>query len=331
MGRKAADDERPCPVRRAEALVGLAQQSLDRGSQMPNARIRPHLTVTMDYSTLDGLVRAAGSSVPAGQAAGFAAMTPARRAEAEEIWAKNWLPGDDHTISTTLSYEALEDIPAATLPDGSALAPAMLAKLACGSMINRVVFGPLSTILDAGREERIFPANQTRAIIARDRHCQFPGCDEGPDFGEIHHSLEWFKHNGTTHADLGILLCYGHHAYVHRENITIARTSGRWEFIDRRGRPIRAPKLGQQGNADPPPLSEREAVAGPGSGRNGWPPPTAGPPGRDPAPGLPPGNAPRGSGPPVTIDAPTAMCVEEPLFSDPPGGTRANRDPAPPF
>src|SRR5699024_6598360 len=56
MGRKAADDPRPYDERRADALTALASQSLDSGLQMPNARIRPHLTVTVEYDTLRRLV-----------------------------------------------------------------------------------------------------------------------------------------------------------------------------------------------------------------------------------------------------------------------------------
>src|SRR5699024_4800727 len=117
-------------------------------------------------------------------------------------------PGEagETVISPSLDYEALVGVMPATLADGTPLPPGVLARLACESMLTRVVFGPDSTILDAGREERIFPAHQVRAIIARDKTCRYPACDAGPSRSEVHHSLEWFKHHGTTHVDLGVLL-----------------------------------------------------------------------------------------------------------------------------
>lgn len=292
MGRKGADDERSFPERRAEALIGLARQSLDEGKQMRGARIRPHLTVTLDYLTLERLVGATGPAMPETTffAHGLQNADDATREAAYREWAKAWQPGDDHVISTKLDYAALEQVPAATLPDGTPLAPGALARLACESLLARVVFGPESTILDAGREERIFPAHQVRAIIARDRTCQYPGCDEGPEFSEVHHSLEWYKHGGTTHADLGILLCYTHHSHVHRRGITIARIAGQWIFTDSNDQEITAPNPGtqpasravpQRATAVPPDLGDSSvhASGSPPGARSSWlRPQRAGPP-----------------------------------------------------
>jgi len=222
MGRKGADDTRTFPQRQAAGLMSLAHQSLDAGFQMPSARIRPHLTITMEYQTLTRLIHATTSTADAGDAG----------------WAQNWQPGDDHVISTTLDYDRLRGAAPATLPDGTPLPPAALSRFLCDSLLSRVIFGPESTVLDSGREERIFTPGQTRAIIARDRHCQYPGCDEPPQRCEVHHSQEWFKHNGTTHVDLGVLICWHHHDRVHQRHITITRTRGQWIFTNARGAPI---------------------------------------------------------------------------------------------
>lgn len=224
VGRKAAEDDRPLPQRLAQALTSMARQSLDSGFQLPHARIRPHLTITMDYSTLQGLVNA---------------TVPHEPGEASTI------------ISTELDYSLLQGLSPATLSDGTAIPPAVLARLACQSTLTRVVFGPESTVLDAGRAERIFPAHHVRAIIARDQRCQYPGCTESPNRCEVHHSLEWFKHNGTTHVDLGILLCYHHHDVVHQNNLVIARHGGRWIFTEANGVVIQPPSLGSTLEPEP--------------------------------------------------------------------------------
>ena len=91
----------------------------------------------------------------------------------------------------------------------------VLARLACDSAITRVVFGPDSQILNVGRAERTYTGAKRRAIIARDRHCQHPGCDAPPAMSEIHHTHHWHRDHGTTDAHTGILLCWHHHDIVH--------------------------------------------------------------------------------------------------------------------
>ncbi len=240
MGRRSADDLRPYKERRADALIALAAQSLDAGFQMPTARIRPHLTVTVEYDTLRRLVAASGPIMPAADVDGGAAFGICEMLSESE-WAQSWKPGDDHVISTSLDYSRLQGAAPAELPDGTPIPHKVLARFTCESMLARVIFGADSTVLNVGREQRIFTAHQTRAIIARDRTCRYPGCDAPPGFGEIHHSISWAKHKGNTDVDLGILLCYHHHDLVHERDISITRRRGEWIFTSRHGRTIHPP------------------------------------------------------------------------------------------
>lgn len=177
-------------------------------------------------------------------------------------------------ISTALDYSKLEGVTPATLSDGTPLPPGVLARIACNSMLTRVVFGSKSVILNAGREERIFTAGQTRAIIARDKTCQYPGCDEGPGFAEVHHSISWAKHNGRTDVDLGILLCFHHHDVVHEREIGILRRNGAWVFIDRFGKQITTPNH-RFTPPDPTPTGTNVSTSA-------EPPPSEAPPGTAP-------------------------------------------------
>ncbi|WP_331241023.1 HNH endonuclease signature motif containing protein [Georgenia sp. MJ206] len=271
---RTKDDERTAAQRRAAALVAIARMALDSGTAQRGARIRPHLNVTVPFETLNALVAASAPAVPAafgGQAAddgaclGVVPLLPVDGTDAD-VWARQWRPGDDHTISTAIDYDALTGLPPATLEDNTPIAPGLLARLACESQLARVIFGAESTILDAGREKRIFPAHQARAIIARDRHCQYPGCTSLPAHGEIHHSLWWYKHGGETKVDQGILLCWQHHDIVHAREITIHRRSGAWLFTDRNGQLITAPTM------DFPALQDRDP-AGAMAGATGPPDP----------------------------------------------------------
>ncbi|WP_127130199.1 HNH endonuclease signature motif containing protein [Georgenia sp. SYP-B2076] len=261
-GTPAKTDTRTPAQRRANALIGLAHLALDSGTLRPGARIRPHLAVTVPFDTLQRLVAAAAIRAhrpgcpTTGPGAAFG-LTPAptgrpARAGGEghpdaAVAASGGLTGlpaaagcaDGDTctcqpgtlIEAGPDAAAMADTPTATLEDGTILSPALLARLACDSQMHRVVFGPDSEILDAGREQRLFTAAQTRAIIARDKRCQYPHCHAPPGEGEIHHSIAWWAQFGSTNINLGVLLCWYHHDWVHAHAITIERRNGHWTFL----------------------------------------------------------------------------------------------------
>jgi hypothetical protein len=65
-----------------------------------------------------------------------------------------------------------------------------------------------------GRTLRTASARLWRALVARDRHCAFPGCRVGPSWCEAHHVVEW-ELGGETSIDNLTLLCSRHHHLVH--------------------------------------------------------------------------------------------------------------------
>jgi len=77
--------------------------------------------------------------------------------------------------------------------------------------------------LNIGRKNRIWSTGIWRAIMARDRHCQFPGCSEHR-YLEIHHIKHW-AHGGETSVDNGICLCQRHHTLVHECGYRIERNT----------------------------------------------------------------------------------------------------------
>ncbi|MPV89414.1 DUF222 domain-containing protein, partial [Georgenia ruanii] len=221
VGVPAADDTRTVAQRRAAALGSLARLALDGGTLKPGARIRPHLAVHVPIDTLLRMVTASrpddcdGAPSRPGTAFGAGPLEPQ--------------PLD--VIPAELDPEALAGAEPATLEDGTPIPHAELARLACQSQLHRVIFGPDSEVLDLGREERLYTAAQARAIIARDRRCQYPGCNAPPYEGEIHHSLYWYAHDGPTDVGKGVLLCWYHHDYVHLHRIAIHRFLDRWRFV----------------------------------------------------------------------------------------------------
>ncbi|MFT0848282.1 DUF222 domain-containing protein [Actinomycetaceae bacterium L2_0104] len=117
----------------------------------------------------------------------------------------------------------------AVLEDGTALSPSQLATLLCDSALSRIVLTARGEPLDASRAQRTFSTTQTKAVLARDRTCRYPGCDRGIEVGEIHHAQQWQK-NGATVVDNAVLLCYRHHQTVHANQITITHHAGGFAF-----------------------------------------------------------------------------------------------------
>jgi Domain of unknown function (DUF222)/HNH endonuclease len=76
--------------------------------------------------------------------------------------------------------------------------------------------GSPSLVLDVGTATETIPAHLRRAVIARDRHCRFPGCRQRPAACQPHHIVPRSKGGPTSLSNL-LLLCAFHHLIaVHR-------------------------------------------------------------------------------------------------------------------
>ena len=77
-------------------------------------------------------------------------------------------------------------------------------------------FPAASLPLDSGAATEQVPAHLRRAVIARDRHCAFPGCEQPPAACQVHHVRPRSCGGPTCLANL-MLLCGFHHLIaVHR-------------------------------------------------------------------------------------------------------------------
>ena len=289
-GVPPAGDTRTPAQRRAAALTGLTHLALDSGTLQPTARIRPHLAVTTTLDTLLALVTASADGT--GGAGG------ARQGDAGAGTGGVEDAGQDGDvlarITADLDPDVLTGVEAATLADNTPIPFTLFQRLVCASAVHRVVFGPDAEILDVGREERLFTTAQTRAIIARDRHCQYPGCDAPPGEGEIHHNLWWYAHHGPTDITNAILLCWHHHDHVHARHLTIERHPTHWTFLDRHGTPIGTTPITTPGT--PPSPGTHPSAGTPPS--PGTPPDTS--PTQSTGSPLSPGTPPTSESPPST-------------------------------
>ena len=97
------------------------------------------------------------------------------------------------------------------------LSEATLERIACDGNLSRVIMFGKSEVLDVGRTARVATNAQFRALIARDRHCQAPGCKEPPTRCQAHHTWHWTR-GGPTDLDNLELLCRHHHRQQHIED-----------------------------------------------------------------------------------------------------------------
>jgi hypothetical protein len=139
--------------------------------------------------------------------------------------------GERPHVTITVSAEALRDMQGSAELEHVGPVPIEVARrIACdASMVRAVMAGP-SEPLDLGRRTPAVSAAQRRAVIVRDHHCRFPGCDRPPVWCDAHHIVHW-EDGGPT--DLGnlILLCRRHHTMLHAcDGFRLAVEDGRPVF-----------------------------------------------------------------------------------------------------
>jgi len=120
------------------------------------------------------------------------------------------------TLVLTLDHEVLKTgLGSAALGDGTPVSPGETRRLACGAGIIPAVLGGPSTVLDLGREQRLFNRAQRVAMTLRDKGCRAEGCDRPPSWTEAHHLTKPWAEGGKTDLADGILLCGHHHRLAH--------------------------------------------------------------------------------------------------------------------
>ncbi len=150
-----------------------------------------------------------------------------RRHDALENLCRDWLDnGTTPTVGGEKPHIVLHtDLPALQglagglheTENGQIVDIDLLRMTACDCSVTRIVFGPDSEVLDVGRKTRVWTTAQRRAIIARDRHCQGPGCWAKPSHCDIHHLNHWADH-GETNIEDGKLFCRPCHIQEHTKD-----------------------------------------------------------------------------------------------------------------
>jgi len=152
--------------------------------------------------------------------------TPAqRRADALGEVCRQWLDlaerpsvaGERPHVTVTVDADAIQGTSAgiSELDHVGPVHPDVARRLACDASIMRVVMAGRSEPLDVGRRTPVVSPAMRRAVIVRDRHCRFPGCDRPHTWCDAHHVVHWADGGPTALPNL-VLLCRRHHRMVHQ-------------------------------------------------------------------------------------------------------------------
>ncbi|TNC18095.1 DUF222 domain-containing protein [Georgenia sp. 311] len=223
-GRPAAAEERTREQRMADALTTMAGRVLQVGADRAGAQVQPHLALLVSEQTWVGIRRRRRAAHPTGP------TTP-------------W-----------------PDVPAGQLEDGTPVPVGELERLMCDCETTRAVMSAAGVPLDVGRTQRHHTKELRRAVLTRDRHCQWPACRQRASWCEVHH-LTWWSRGGTTTLLDGITLCSYHHHRVHETDAVITPLADGFDFHHRSGAHIGTTRRGDGGVLAPDPEAARQAVA----------------------------------------------------------------------
>jgi hypothetical protein len=140
-------------------------------------------------------------------------------------------------INVIVELKDLEAGRGGQVVDGPTLDGATVSRLFCDSALHRVLMSGRSAILDYGTATRTIPAPLWNALVIRDEHCRFPGCDRPSVWCEGHHVM-WVTQNGPTELANLVLLCSRHHHVLHQPGWHAKlRPDGEFEVTDPDGNP----------------------------------------------------------------------------------------------
>src|SRR5256714_14708723 len=95
---------------------------------------------------------------------------------------------------------------------------------ACDCTLTRVLMQD-SVVIDVGRAERVIKGPRRRALVARDKHCVWPGCERAASYCDGHHVVHWINGGGLELENM-VLLCQRHHWMVHEGGWQVIKTEG---------------------------------------------------------------------------------------------------------
>ena len=202
---------------RIDGLLDVEGGAIVRTALEPFAKPTKNDTRTPDKRLADALVERCRSRAAGGRPAGPEAGHPDGAGPRPQL-----------IITANLDTLAgIEGAPAGQLEWGGTVPAETVRRLACDSAITRITgLGELEH--EITHAARSIPPATRRALVARDHHCVFPGCDRPAPWCDGHHLIHWADDGPTKLDNLG-LVCGPHHRKVHEEGWKLRRENdGRW-------------------------------------------------------------------------------------------------------
>jgi len=175
---------------------------------------------------------------------------PQRRADALGELCRRWLDradrpmvaGERPHLTVVVDVETLRGRAGrrSDLEEAGRIPAEAARRIACDASVARVITDARSMPLDVGRRTPVVSAPMRRAVVVRDRHCTFPGCDRPPGWCDAHHVRHWAD-GGPTALDNLTLLCRAHHRLIHTRRFTVGMHEGRARFSRADGTPVVPP------------------------------------------------------------------------------------------
>ncbi len=188
----------------------------------------------------DGCLVVTGLLDPAGGAAVRSALEPLaqksgqnddrtrdqRWADALEELSKGGKPAELQVTATIETLKGMAGAPAADVEFSLPISARSVQRIACDCNVTRVLLDQDSTVIDVGRSKRLVDGALRKALVVRDKHCQWPGCERPASWCDGHHLVHWIE-GGETNLDNCILLCKRHHRMVHEGGWKLVKVEGR--------------------------------------------------------------------------------------------------------
>jgi hypothetical protein len=189
--------------RQADAFEAILRQVLDGGGLPVDGGQKPHIQLSVD---LDRLTEQAQRDEET-------------RHTQPDLWT---LSAQEQQARLAQAVAAADAVRSASSggPRFSWTGPTSVAaarQLACDGQL-LPIFTRNGQPIDVGRHTKVIGTALRAFVVARDRHCRWPGCVQTPRWCEGHHLVHWAD-GGPTDAWNLALLCDAHHAAAH---------SGRW-------------------------------------------------------------------------------------------------------
>ena len=193
--------------------VDAKAYAAEENEQVENRSL--HLSTVEDGSLLIN-----GVLDPAGGAAVRTALEPLARksgehddrvldqryADALVELASGGKPANLQVTATIETLKGLAGAAGAEMEFSLPISAAAVQRMACDCSVTRVLLSQESVTIDVGRSKRVISGPARKALMARDGHCRWPGCERPASWCDGHHVVHWIDGGGTDLDNL-VLLC----------------------------------------------------------------------------------------------------------------------------